>query len=524
MKKQLLTFLGIIGLGTMVAQTTLLSENFSSQSLPLGWTNDSLGNNATMLWTFGNPGSRTITGANFDANFIILDSDFDGSGKSQNASLTTSSFSTIGFTQVNLVFSEVFRYYLPSTNDISFSTNGGTTWTMVRHDSTNIGYPNPAIQTTLILPAGAVNKANVKIKFTYVGSWGYYWALDNIKVSGLNNCTGTPTAGTVSGAPSSICANVPYTMTLSGASMNIGTTYQWMSSTNGVTYNPISGATGTNFTDSVSIPVYYEVVVTCSNSALSATTPPVSVSISPLSQCFCVPSQPDCAGGFIYRVSITGTTLNNNDSACINANNGAYTKYPASGNTTASLVQGATYSFNITTNENDILSLWIDYNHNGVFETNEWKQITISSSIGVVDIANITIPSGALPGLTGMRIRSRMSGNPNDSTSACDVFGSGETEDYFVTIVIMTGINENTIGAFNLFPNPANDFVSLTLNNNGTETFISITDLVGNTVLNNIVSHDSNVNLNISELKNGVYMVGIHNKNGNSVKRLVISR
>ena len=53
----------------------LLTENFSSGTLPIGWTNDSLGFSATHLWDFNNPFSRYITGSTFDADFAIFDAD-----------------------------------------------------------------------------------------------------------------------------------------------------------------------------------------------------------------------------------------------------------------------------------------------------------------------------------------------------------------------------------------------------------------------------------------------------------------
>ena len=44
------------------------------------------------------------------------------------------------------------------------------------------------------------------------------------------------------------------------------------------------------------------------------------------------------------------------------------------------------------------------------------------------------VPATALLGPTGLWIRSRLNGNPNGPGDACLIFGSGETEDYTVTI------------------------------------------------------------------------------------------
>ncbi len=617
MKKQLLTLFALLAFGTAFSQTVLLSEDFSTKALPIGWSNDSLGLPGTMLWEFNNPKPRVITGAGFDTAFAIIDSDLYGNGHKQNASLTTPAFSTVGFLQANLIFSEQFQYFLPSHHDISYSTDGGTSWISIRNDSANIGFPNPAVQTTLVLPAGAINQATVQIKFTYVASWGWWWAIDKLSVIGLNNCTGTPTTGTITGCPASVCSNISYNLNLTGSSQNFGITYQWMSSTNGTIYTPIVGATGTSLHDSTNTtPLYYQVVVTCTASATSATTTPVSIATGtitpgtivgcpasvcpnvpynmnltgsspslgvtyqwmsstngttytpvigatgmnhsdninaapiyyhvvlscPLSNsvdstpvvsvttinsttlCYCVPTHPPCSNGFMYYLDVTGTTLNHTDSVCTNAVNGAYTSYPATGNTTASFEQGMSYTFNITTNSTNIISVWIDYDQSGVFDPTEWTQICTNSVSGIVNTATVTIPPTATLGLTGMRIRSRLNANPNGAPDACTTFGSGEGEDYLVTIVIPNDIKTNNQSNFNLYPNPAQNTVRIELKNAGVTSGISITDVVGNEVINTVISNKSNAVLNVSDLPNGVYQVSINNEYGNTVKKLIISK
>lgn len=134
----------------------------------------------------------------------------------------------------------------------------------------------------------------------------------------------------------------------------------------------------------------------------------------------------------IDSISIVGTTLANYSPGYASS---YYTAYPAAGNTTATLFLGSTYtlyaSFNGSPNT-AIASLWIDYNQNGVFESSEWTQICTNASSATV---SFTVPAGATVGTTGMRIRSRGNGNINGSGDACTSFGSGETEDYTISIV-----------------------------------------------------------------------------------------
>jgi hypothetical protein len=100
---------------------------------------------------------------------------------------------------------------------------------------------------------------------------------------------------------------------------------------------------------------------------------------------------------------------------------------------------GATYSISINTTASNIESLWIDYDQSGTFDAGEHTQPTLASTASVATVATFTVPLTALSGPTGMRVRTRGTGNPNGATDACLAFGSGETEDYVVTIAPAVG-------------------------------------------------------------------------------------
>lgn len=101
---------------------------------------------------------------------------------------------------------------------------------------------------------------------------------------------------------------------------------------------------------------------------------------------------------------------------------------------TTYITRGTSETITVTTNAASIISVWIDYNRNGIFESSEWTQLTTASTANVQVVGTLAIPSGASLGLTGMRIRSRAVGSPNGAADACTIFGSGETEDYFIYI------------------------------------------------------------------------------------------
>ena len=91
--------------------------------------------------------------------------------------------------------------------------------------------------------------------------------------------------------------------------------------------------------------------------------------------------------------------------------------------------------------------------------------------------------------------------------------------------------NKNVLDnvTLNVSPNPASDFVNLSVGLDRQETFhVSITNITGQTLLNknsNTLYPGANtVSLNVSDLSNGVYFVKIENETGLLTKRLVIQK
>ena len=232
-------------------------------------------------------------------------------------------------------------------------------------------------------------------------------------------CTGPAVAGTTVSSPTSACSGVAINLSLSGASTGSGLTYQWESSTDGITYAPIGGATNATYSTIQAANTYYHCIVICSAGAPS-TSAPVTVNMNPFFNCYCVPTN----AGTSCITNVTLDALNNTTAGCSVGNVSAQ---PG----TTLLAIGATYTVSISTNASAITSVWIDFNQNGIYEATEWVQ---PYTTGLTGSASITIPGTAVSGTTGMRVRSRGAGNINNATSACIAMGGGETEDYIVTI------------------------------------------------------------------------------------------
>jgi len=215
---------------------TLIDEGFNGASAPAGWVTTNTSTNGTVAnaaWTLRpnnyNSGSSygTTISSNDASQFYLSDSDMQGSGSTTNTSLRTPAFSTVGLSAATLTF---YHYYKDNSSDyadVQISTDGSS-WTTLAPNPTNT-YPGSQGAATTFAQAtfnlsGYLNQPTVYILFKYSAAWGYYWAIDNVVVSGTYATppsatyawTSTPSGYTSSEQdPSGIFPNVPtsYTVT-----------------------------------------------------------------------------------------------------------------------------------------------------------------------------------------------------------------------------------------------------------------------------------------------------------------------
>lgn len=121
--------------------------------------------------------------------FFIANSGAGGSSSTTNTQLTSPAFSTVGYATASLSFQQFYKYWSSdAAARVEFSTNGGSTWTTLTDYKTaavNSGSGSGAeTLQVLALPAAALGQASVQIRFNYQSVWGYYWAIDNVGVTG----------------------------------------------------------------------------------------------------------------------------------------------------------------------------------------------------------------------------------------------------------------------------------------------------------------------------------------------------
>ncbi len=172
------------------------------------------------------------------------------------------------------------------------------------------------------------------------------------------------------------------------------------------------------------------------------------------------------------------------------------------------------------------MSVFIDWNNDGdfvdagesYFNTQETMiRIANSTNTNITLTGNIAVPSGVVAGPKTMRVKYNYSGtalHPALST-ACYEMGNGQAEDYIVNYGALAVSDINKAKA-TVYPNPFKDVLRISdvKDANG----IVITDISGRTVKTLAPAAE----LNLSDLKKGVYIVTIKYVDGSNQTTKVI--
>jgi lysyl endopeptidase len=291
--------------------TLPFTENFNaSTNLPSCWSIiDHQGNG--QVWQFGTGGSMNGT----TGNYAFLNSDAYGSGNSQNSDLVTPTINMTGYTNVTLNFTHYFRQYTGSSATLSYSINNGSTWITIQTWTTST--TNPA-SFSQIIPAVA-GQSQVKFKWNFTGTWGYYWSIDDINITATPSCEtpGVP-VGLTAVSTGSTTADLSWSSGTPAGSPTV--TYFWQIRTtggsivtSGSTTGTIATATGLSSNTTYNFRVYASTDCnsTFSSWSINSTnfttypTNPVAVGVNPSNVCLGSSSQLFAGGaqGTVYWYS-----------------------------------------------------------------------------------------------------------------------------------------------------------------------------------------------------------------------------
>ncbi|WP_415831446.1 GEVED domain-containing protein, partial [Flavobacterium terrigena] len=266
----------------------------------------------------------------------------------------------------------------------------------------------------------------------------------------------------------------------------------------------------------------------------SAASNTVNVTTLSAAVVYCI-SNGNTANEFINRVQIG--TINN-----LSGNNSGYGNFTSMSTSVnlGSLVSISISAGWVNSSYAEAFNVWIDYNKNGSFESNELVYSKSKSKAATVS-GSFTIPTSALTGTTRMRVSMKYNANP----SACEVFTRGEVEDYSINIVnggivktsdvsteseteevdvevketatLNTNKNEVEELSYKLYPNPVKDgvmyFSGLTNNSS-----YKIFNQMGQELAQGTIENDM---INVSSLTTGIYFVQVTNNSAVGVKRFI---
>lgn len=85
-----------------------------------------------------------------------------------------------------------------------------------------------------------------------------------------------------------------------------------------------------------------------------------------------------------------------------------------------------------------------------------------------------------------------------------------------------TSIDDNSYSTFNVFPNPNNGILNISMTNSSGKQTIEIKNIIGQTVYSKIASNSSSNTINLSNINKGIYTVSLINENGTSSSKKII--
>lgn len=433
------------------------------------------------------------------------------------------------FTSPTLYSNEILNASLVFSGNLLSSQFSENNWVTIAFNSSFVLPINTNLKLFIETNSGgAGNESSLSkgFRFKTTGVKKFqYWQQDQTEPSGAGTldtlrpniklnysvasiCNGIPNSGTIQLNDTAVCKGALTSCYISGQSNSSGITYQWQQSIDQQSWIAIN-QNGNAIQLPIDTLTYLRALVFC-NGIDSSITPVVQIKNLLPVYCYCSNNLGgNCSGYSIDSLSIQNTSFAMALSGCENNAGSHYSYYSPIGAATATLTAGQTYSVTIRQTGNNYSSLWIDYNHNGVFEADEWSRLSINSVTNGVQTFSLSIPATAYNGLTGMRVRSRNSSFPITNIQSCTNFSTGETEDFMVSITggLNIGINESTLKNQGfIFPNPASEEFYYQNTSIKGELDVLIIDALGKHVYNQKSTHQ-NVSLINAQLNKGLYFI-----------------
>ena len=212
------TILPLNGSAGATSAVPIFTETFNAPTNAWTITNASVGGDSNACqWTLrpnnynyiGNFGLNVLFQTGDSSQFYLANADSQSAvpGPFTNTTLVSPSFSLAGYTSANLAINHYLRTNAFDNVKIEVSTDNGVSWVTVKTYTNTQGSAGAFANDTINLNSYLGN-LNVKLRFNYFSPWAYFWALNNVAVSGTLAAalTWTPITGLYSDAS----ATIPY--------------------------------------------------------------------------------------------------------------------------------------------------------------------------------------------------------------------------------------------------------------------------------------------------------------------------
>ncbi len=386
---------------------------------------------------------------------------------------------------------------------IDYTTDNGTTWTVLSDSTPNDGSENYTFLSSL-------NGQTIKLRISAIGN--IFYAVKSVMVTTLAPCDGNAPTNLVVTNITTHSADVTW-QPVTGATYKLR--YKKASD---VTWTEISLTSPNATLNTLEDGATYEVQVATVCSGTTGTYSP-SANFTTLTLTYCTSQANNINDEYIANVTVAN--INNTSTGS------AYTNYTNNPALQINVVRGTTYPISVTVGNPDLdaVAAWIDFNRNGIFDDSEKiLNFPVGAITGPVT-GSFTVPQSTVTGLPlRMRIKLTYGGQSNVGGSlinACGTVSYGEVEDYSVVAAssnLGTSdlVKNNTI---QLYPNPASDVLNITkVSDKATYKIYS----AAGQLLNTGSINDGKIN--ISSLIKGGYVITIDDKGKDVFKSKFIKK
>ncbi|PZU90773.1 MAG: propanediol utilization protein [Chryseobacterium sp.] len=373
---------------------------------------------------------------------------------------------------------------------IDYTTNNGTTWTVLKESTPNDGTED------LDFSALATNAQPI-VRVSALGN--IFYAVGKVTVSQVVACDGTAPAALAANSITQTTAKIDWDA-VANATYNLR--YKKTSESNWTEVNNLTSNTYTLTQLTLNTSYDVSVAAVCSGSVGAY----ASLTFSTKGIEYCTAGATSTSFEKISNVTFANITNNSTSTAGYED----FTTVVA--NVSAGQGYNFSASFSGTSYSSDQVLVWIDLNQDGDFE--DAGELVLTSGIKLSPwTGTITIPATAAIGKTRMRVRLHDSSlGPN--SAPCGTSTYGQVEDYSVNIgqLAVSDVKKNNI---NIYPNPAVDVINIS--NISSKTKFEIYSVGGQLV--NQGTTDGKVN--VSKLTKGVYILSIESNGEKSQTKFI---